>query len=194
MSNQINFSDLAAPFAPEDLEFRAGATTGDKTKALALAYITSRAVMNRLDDVVGPANWKDQYAPAPAVASSAASLCGLTANGSPSGTAPKTPTLRRSKVACPMPSSGLPSNGALVATCTLPPTCGFPVSSGAKPWSSTSRRPVICSSGPRAARFLKEASPRLPSLNRPPHRRPPMAAPSPVRLWPPGPTANGPIR
>ena len=73
MSNQINFSDLAAPFAPEDLEFRAGATTADKTKALALAYITSRAVMNRLDDVVGPANWKDQYAPGP----SGGVICGL---------------------------------------------------------------------------------------------------------------------
>lgn len=73
MSTQINFSDLAAPFAPEDLEFRAGATTADKTKALALAYITSRAVMNRLDDVVGPANWRDQYAPGP----SGGVICGL---------------------------------------------------------------------------------------------------------------------
>jgi hypothetical protein len=73
MSNQINFSDLSAPFAPEDLEFRAGATTADKTKALALAYITSRAVMNRLDEVVGPANWRDQYAPGP----DGGVICGL---------------------------------------------------------------------------------------------------------------------
>ncbi len=73
MSNQINFSDLSAPIAPEDIEFRAGATTSDKTKALALAYLTSRAVMNRLDDVVGPANWRDQYAPGP----DGGVICGL---------------------------------------------------------------------------------------------------------------------
>ncbi len=73
MSNQINFSDLSAPIAPEGIEFRAGATTADKTKALALAYLTSRAVMNRLDEVVGPANWRDQYAPGP----DGGVICGL---------------------------------------------------------------------------------------------------------------------
>ena len=51
------FAQLAAPFDPSDLEWRAGATNKDKNKALALAYITSRAVMDRLDDVVSPENW-----------------------------------------------------------------------------------------------------------------------------------------
>lgn len=73
MSNQINFSQLAAPFAVDDIEFRAGATDKEKTKALALAYITSRAVMNRLDEVVGPANWKDEYRPGP----DGGVICGL---------------------------------------------------------------------------------------------------------------------
>lgn len=59
------FEALAAPFPYEDIEWRAGATNKDKTKALALAYITSRAVMSRLDDVCGPENWKDMYSPGP---------------------------------------------------------------------------------------------------------------------------------
>lgn len=56
-----NLHGLKTHFEPADIEFRAGATTSDKTKALALAYITSRAVMDRLDAVAGPANWKDEY-------------------------------------------------------------------------------------------------------------------------------------
>jgi hypothetical protein len=59
------FTALAAPFPAEDIEWRAGATNADKTKALALAYLTARAVMDRLDEVVGPENWKDEYHPGP---------------------------------------------------------------------------------------------------------------------------------
>ena len=59
------FERLAAPFDPADIEWRAGATNADKTSALALAYITSRAVMDRLDEVVGAENWRDEYAPGP---------------------------------------------------------------------------------------------------------------------------------
>jgi hypothetical protein len=61
----FKLSDLAKPFQYEDVEWRAGATNKDKTKALALAYITSRAVMSRLDDVCGPQNWQDDYRPGP---------------------------------------------------------------------------------------------------------------------------------
>ena len=66
--NQTNydvFARLAAPFHPDDMEWRAGATNADKTKALALAYITSRAVMDRLDEVISPENWRDAYKPGP---------------------------------------------------------------------------------------------------------------------------------
>lgn len=73
MSQQINFTQLVAPFGLDDLEFRAGATNADKSKALALAYITSRAVMNRLDEVVGPTNWRDEYRPGP----DGGVICGL---------------------------------------------------------------------------------------------------------------------
>lgn len=67
------FEKLAEPFPPTDIEWRAGATNSDKTKALALAYITSRAVMDRLDNVVGPENWRDEYRPGP----NGGVVCGL---------------------------------------------------------------------------------------------------------------------
>ena len=57
----MNLKDLAKPFLPEDIEWRVGTSTADKTRALALAYVTNRAVMNRLDEVVGPQNWQNTY-------------------------------------------------------------------------------------------------------------------------------------
>ena len=51
------FDKLAQPFDPKDIEFRVGSMNKDKTKALALAYVTSRAIMDRLDEVVGPTEW-----------------------------------------------------------------------------------------------------------------------------------------
>ena len=60
------FEALAQPFPISEIEFRAGATNQEKTKALALAYITSRAGMARLDAVMGPGNWKDEYTAGPA--------------------------------------------------------------------------------------------------------------------------------
>lgn len=55
------FERLAAPFPAEDIEWRIGATTKDKSKGMALAYITARAVMDRLDAVLGPTEWQDSY-------------------------------------------------------------------------------------------------------------------------------------
>ncbi len=52
---------LANPFPADVVRFRAGATTKNGEKALALAYIDARIVMNRLDDVLGFQNWKDEY-------------------------------------------------------------------------------------------------------------------------------------
>jgi hypothetical protein len=69
----MNLEDLKRQFEPSDIEFRAGATNKDKTSALALPYITSRAVMDRLDTVVGPENWRDEYRPGP----DGGVLCGL---------------------------------------------------------------------------------------------------------------------
>lgn len=52
---------LQAPFAPDELEWRVGATSGDKSKGMALAYVTNRAIQNRLDDVFGPFGWRNEY-------------------------------------------------------------------------------------------------------------------------------------
>jgi len=52
---------LSAPFPISTIQWRAGATTKDKTRALALAYIDVRAVMNRLDQAVGVGAWSDTY-------------------------------------------------------------------------------------------------------------------------------------
>lgn len=57
----IDLAKLAAPFDPAKISWRVGATTQDKTNGLALAYIDARDVMERLDEVCGPANWQNRY-------------------------------------------------------------------------------------------------------------------------------------
>lgn len=52
---------LQEPFPVEDIEWRVGSTNADKTKGLALAYITNRAIQNRLDEIFGPFGWKNEY-------------------------------------------------------------------------------------------------------------------------------------
>lgn len=69
--SDINWKALAAEFPESEIEFRPGVVKQDDKAAegfvaLALAYITSRAVMDRLDEVVGVENWYDEYSPAPA--------------------------------------------------------------------------------------------------------------------------------
>ena len=49
------FSALAGPFGAGEVKQREG------SKGLLLDYVTSRTVMNRLDDVIGPPNWWDRY-------------------------------------------------------------------------------------------------------------------------------------
>lgn len=61
MNREEIMKKLQEPFSPEDIEWRVGSTTKDKTKGLALAYVTNRAIQNRLDEVVGPFNWKNEY-------------------------------------------------------------------------------------------------------------------------------------
>lgn len=55
------FDALSAPFASEDIDWRIGSTTKDKSKGMALAYIDARAVMDRLDSVCGPDGWQCNY-------------------------------------------------------------------------------------------------------------------------------------
>lgn len=50
------FAALAAPFESEEVKVRTQA-------GRQLHYVTSRTVMNRLDEVVGPENWWDDFVP-----------------------------------------------------------------------------------------------------------------------------------
>ena len=52
---------LAAPFDPKRISWRVGSTTKDKTKGMALAYIDSRDVQDRLDAVCGAGGWQCRY-------------------------------------------------------------------------------------------------------------------------------------
>lgn len=57
----IDFAKLTAPIAPDRVSWRVGSTTADKSKGMALAYIDARDVMQRLDEVCGPAGWQCSY-------------------------------------------------------------------------------------------------------------------------------------
>lgn len=52
---------LSAEFPREAISWRAQSLTKEGTKAMALAYIDARDVMDRLDAVCGPENWQDRY-------------------------------------------------------------------------------------------------------------------------------------
>lgn len=71
----MDLSMLREPFPSADIEWRIGrAGTNDKgVWATCLAYVTNRAIMERLDDVCGPGNWRNEYKEAP----SGGVLCGL---------------------------------------------------------------------------------------------------------------------
>ena len=52
---------LAAPFRQEEVRFKPQTVAKDGTKALAVAYIDSRTVMDRLDAAVGVGGWQEAY-------------------------------------------------------------------------------------------------------------------------------------
>ena len=57
----MNVKDLLKPFPKDKISWRAQTVTKDGKKALALAYIDARDVMERLDDVCGPENWQSNH-------------------------------------------------------------------------------------------------------------------------------------
>jgi hypothetical protein len=59
--NDSIIDKLQEPFKESEIEWRVGSTTKDKTKGLALAYVTNRAIQNRLDDVFGIFGWKNEF-------------------------------------------------------------------------------------------------------------------------------------
>lgn len=71
----MNLDKLKEPFYPEDIEWRVQASgeKDGKVWARVLAYVTNRAIMDRLDAAVGPANWMNEYQKAP----DGGVMCGL---------------------------------------------------------------------------------------------------------------------
>lgn len=86
MTREITLDRLREPFAAEDIEWRvqqAGDKNG-KPWARVLAYVTNRAIQERLDEVVGPENWQNTFREGPA----GGVVCGIVVRISrPDGTA-----------------------------------------------------------------------------------------------------------
>ena len=68
---------LSKPFAPEDLEWRSQVTSKDKSSGLAVPYVTNRAIQDRLDDVVGPENWHNEFKSWHGNGKREAQICGI---------------------------------------------------------------------------------------------------------------------
>jgi hypothetical protein len=66
---------LAAPFDPAEVKFKPQAVKGER--ALAIAYVDARVVMDRLDDVLGVAGWQDEFAVLPCPATNQVSCAAL---------------------------------------------------------------------------------------------------------------------
>jgi len=63
----MDLSKLKEPFPAKDIEWRiqrSGLKDG-KPWAMVLAYVTNRAIMDRLDDVCKPDHWRNEYLKAP---------------------------------------------------------------------------------------------------------------------------------
>ena len=63
---------LLEPFAPNEIEWRIGATNANKTLGIALPYITNRAIQNRLDEVFGIFGWKNEF-----IVNDKSKICGI---------------------------------------------------------------------------------------------------------------------
>ena len=61
--NQDVLQRLREAFAFKDVEWKIQVTTQDKAKGMAVAYIDSRAIQNRLDEAVGAFNWRNTFVP-----------------------------------------------------------------------------------------------------------------------------------
>ncbi len=64
----MDFKKLGEPFSARDIEWRlqqCGEKSGGGFWGKCLAYVTNRAIQQRLDDVIGAENWKNEFAKAP---------------------------------------------------------------------------------------------------------------------------------
>lgn len=71
----MDLSKLQEPFPATDIEWRVGrcGKNANGIWATCLAYLTNRAIMQRLDEVCGPANWRNEFTAGP----SGGILCGI---------------------------------------------------------------------------------------------------------------------
>lgn len=72
---EINFRALQDCFSADEIEWRvqqAGEKNG-RIWAIAVPYVTNRAIQARLDDVAGPENWRNEFRPGP----DGGVMCGL---------------------------------------------------------------------------------------------------------------------
>lgn len=67
---------LQAPFSPDDIEWRIQQKDKNNEWALVLAYVTNRAIQNRLDDVFDVGGWQNEYKEAP----DGGVMCGISAH------------------------------------------------------------------------------------------------------------------
>lgn len=70
---------LADKFPATDIEWRVGMSkiSGDNPWVVVLAYITNRAIMERLDCVCGPEHWRNEYLKTPNDPSGNSCVCGI---------------------------------------------------------------------------------------------------------------------
>jgi hypothetical protein len=61
MNHEDIIKRLLEPFTGQEIEWKIQVTTQDKSRGMAVAYMDARAVQKRLDEVVGPFNWKNVY-------------------------------------------------------------------------------------------------------------------------------------
>lgn len=64
---------LARRFHPDDLAWKPVGVIRGQDRARVVPYVTNRAIMDRLDQICGPENWRNEYLPGP----NGGLLCGL---------------------------------------------------------------------------------------------------------------------
>lgn len=63
MNWQKIYEQLRMPFAGQDVDWRVQRVTNDKVSGLIVAYLNARAIQTRMDEVIGPGNWKAEFQP-----------------------------------------------------------------------------------------------------------------------------------
>ena len=71
----MKLNDLKTPFPAEDIEWRIqqSGMKNNRPWGMCLAYVTNRAIMERLDDVCGASRWRNEFIKAP----EGGVLCGI---------------------------------------------------------------------------------------------------------------------